>query len=62
MEILEVLRDLKLKVRARDVANNCSATVSEATNTDTADAICTPAPAYLVVIDVIEPNTSVPDP
>ena len=59
IEILEVLRDLKLRVRARDVEKMCSATVSEATNTDTAAAICTPAPAYLVVIDS---NTPAPDP
>ena len=59
MEILEVLRDLKLRVRAQDAEKMCSATVSEATNTDTAAAICTPAPAYLVVIDS---NTPAPDP
>src|ERR1700683_3365882 len=62
MEILEVLRDLKLRVRARDVEKMISATVSEATKTATAAAICTPAPAYLVVIDTIDSNTPAPDP
>lgn len=61
MEVLEVLMDLKLRVRARDTVNNCSTMVSEATNTDTADVICTPALAYLIVIDTIEPNTPVPN-
>jgi hypothetical protein len=61
MEILEVLRDLKLRVMARDAENNCSVMVSEATNTDTAGAICTPAPVNLVVIDTIKPNTPIPD-
>src|ERR1700733_161808 len=61
MEILEVLRDLKLRVRARDAEKKCSMTVSADTNTDTASASCTPAPAYLIAINAIEPNTSVPD-
>jgi hypothetical protein len=61
MEILEVLRDLKLRVRARDVEKKCSAMVSAANSTDTAGMIHTPAPVYLV-IDAIEPDTSVPDP
>jgi hypothetical protein len=36
MEILEVLRDLKLRVRARDAEKTRSTTVSVTTNTDTA--------------------------
>src|SRR5882762_2451917 len=35
-EILEMLRDIKLKVLARDAERRCSATVSMDTNTDTA--------------------------
>jgi len=60
MEILEVLRDLKLRVRARDAANNCSVTVLVTTNTDTANTTFTPTPVYLVS-DTIKPNMSVPD-
>jgi hypothetical protein len=61
MEILEVLRDLKLRVKARDVEKMCSTTVSVATSTDTAGTICTPVPVHLV-IDASEPNTFVLDP
>ena len=61
MEILEVLRDLKLRVRARDAEKTRSATVSVATSTDTAGVICTPAPVHLV-IDTSKPNTFVLDP
>src|ERR1700683_3780334 len=46
MEIVEVLRDLKMRVMAGDAEKMCSATVSVATNTDTAGVICTPTPAY----------------
>ena len=41
-EILETLRDLKLKVLARDAEKRCSAMVSVTTKTDTADATFTP--------------------
>ena len=61
MEILEVLRDLKLRVRARDAKKTHAATVSVATSTDTASVICTPAPVYLV-IDTSKPNTFISDP
>jgi hypothetical protein len=60
MEILEVLRDLKLKVLARDAERRHSATGSVGVKTDTAGAICTPAPAHLAN-DSTEPNTPVPD-
>jgi hypothetical protein len=60
MEILEVLRDLKLRVRAQDAEKTCSTTVSVATSTDTAGVICTPAPVHLV-IDASEANTFVLD-
>jgi hypothetical protein len=64
MEILEVLRDLKLMVRARDAANS-SMTVSVTTNTDIADATSTPTRVEQTTTELIkafELNTAAPAP
>jgi hypothetical protein len=49
-EILETLKDIKLKVLTKDAERS--------SNTDTASAICTPASVHLA-IDSIKPNMSV---
>jgi hypothetical protein len=60
-EILETLRDIKLKVLARDAKKRHSATDPVDNNTDTASTIHTLAPVCLVT-DPVKPITPVPDP
>jgi hypothetical protein len=59
-EILETLRDLKLKVLAQDAEKRCSMMVSVDINTDTAGTMCTPASPHFA-IGSLKPNMPVPN-